>query len=218
MDTFAAERDFLINIGPHKGQLLADVIRRQKPSVVVEMGGYVGYSAILMADAMRRAQVASSEEEEESGSSNSSSSRQQGGGRQHPLELWSLEFSAEFAGIARDTVSLAGLSEIVRVEGGTTAADAMRRLVREGKLKAGGVDVLFIDHIEDLYTEDFKVAWSELGLLRKGSVVVADNVLTPGAPEYREFVRELAGLGRVRNEVLKGKIVPGDMEVGLFFF
>jgi catechol O-methyltransferase len=29
----------------------------------------------------------------------------------------------------------------------------------------------------------------ELGLLKKGDVIVADNVVRPGAPEYRELVR-----------------------------
>lgn len=49
------------------------------------------------------------------------------------------------------------------------------------------IDFLFIDHVKDLYLRDLKLALA-LGLLKPGTIVVADNVLTPGAPEYRAFV------------------------------
>lgn len=43
IDEFAAQQDFLINIGPDKAGKLADLIREHRPRVVVEVGGYVGY-------------------------------------------------------------------------------------------------------------------------------------------------------------------------------
>jgi len=54
----------------------------------------------------------------------------------------------------------------------------------------GGADVLFLDHVEELYDVDLKVAWEELGLFRKVALVVANTVLKPGAPRCRKFVRE----------------------------
>ena len=35
-------------IGPHKGKLLAEEIRKAKPQHVLEVGTLIGYSAILM--------------------------------------------------------------------------------------------------------------------------------------------------------------------------
>lgn len=44
----AAETQFLPIIGPHKGQILAEVVRATKPRRVLEVGTLIGYSAILM--------------------------------------------------------------------------------------------------------------------------------------------------------------------------
>lgn len=42
----------MISIGAHKAGIMADLIAKEKPATVVELGGYLGYSAILFADAM----------------------------------------------------------------------------------------------------------------------------------------------------------------------
>ncbi len=48
-------------------------------------------------------------------------------------------------------------------------------------------DFVFFDHVEHLYKQDLLYLESH-SLLKKGSVVVADNVLYPGAPDYRKYV------------------------------
>jgi len=151
--------------------------------VVVELGGYLGYSAILFADAMRRVVPSRTAE----------------------LQVWSLEMSAEFAAIAEKLIEIAGLSDLVTVVVGP-AEGSLRNLKKEEKLV--GVDMLFLDHAEELYVADFKVC-EGLGLLRKGAVIVADNVVRPGAPEYRELVRDHSGL---KSEGVRGLIQPGDLE------
>lgn len=47
--------------------------------------------------------------------------------------------------------------------------------------------MVFIDHHKAVYLKDLKTLIRE-GFLKKGSVVVADNVLVPGAPDYLEYV------------------------------
>jgi catechol O-methyltransferase len=42
MDEFAAQEDFLINIGPDKAGKLGALMREHRPRVLVELGGYVG--------------------------------------------------------------------------------------------------------------------------------------------------------------------------------
>lgn len=44
----AAETEFLPIVGPRKGKILADEIRKAKPRHVLEIGTLIGYSAILM--------------------------------------------------------------------------------------------------------------------------------------------------------------------------
>ncbi|KAJ6013327.1 S-adenosyl-L-methionine-dependent methyltransferase [Penicillium herquei] len=182
MDEFAAKEDFLINIGSDKGRKVHDMIKEEKPSVLVELGGYVGYSAISFGDAMRQA-----------------------AGPGESVRLWSLEFDPLIASIAMNLIDLAGLSDVVKVVVGT-AADSLKRLHAEGKLT--NIDFLFLDHVEDLYLSDFQVC-EELKLLRSGALVVADNVVRPGAPKYREHIRQHPG---VESWGVKGLIMPGEFE------
>jgi predicted O-methyltransferase YrrM len=44
----ASEKNFLPIIGPHKGKILAEEIRKAKPQHLLEVGTLIGYSAILM--------------------------------------------------------------------------------------------------------------------------------------------------------------------------
>lgn len=45
------------------------------------------------------------------------------------------------------------------------------------------IDFLFIDHIKSSYLSDFQLAES-CGLFHKGTVIAADNIINPGAPDY----------------------------------
>jgi predicted O-methyltransferase YrrM len=50
LDRFARERRFLMNVGDEKGPLLEGTVRAAGPSArILELGSFVGYSAILMA-------------------------------------------------------------------------------------------------------------------------------------------------------------------------
>ena len=184
MDEFANQKEFLIVIGPEKGTILSNLILENKPRVLVELGGYVGYSAILFAKQMR-AQASDA----------------------RPVHVWSLEKEEQFATIARDLISLAGLQDCVTVVTGP-ADESLKKLKEDGKIDR--IDFLFLDHVEDLYEQDLKLAMDELKLLPENSCIVADNVLRPGAPKYREYVRNHKGL---RTRGLKGLIMPGEFEV-----
>jgi predicted O-methyltransferase YrrM len=162
---------------------MSDLVTEEKPQTLVELGGYLGYSAILFADTMRR------------------NSKPEGQPR-----VLSLEMSANFSAIARELIQLAGLSEIITVVTGP-AEESLRKLQKEGTLSS--IDFLFLDHVEDLYAPDFKVC-EELGFLKKGAVIAADNVVRPGAPEYRAFVRSHP---RLQSTGVRGLIQPGDLEV-----
>ena len=51
MDRFAREKRFLMNVGPEKGPLMAELIERLPANArVLEIGAYCGYSAIMIAD------------------------------------------------------------------------------------------------------------------------------------------------------------------------
>jgi catechol O-methyltransferase len=89
-----------------------------------------------------------------------------------------------------------------------SADSSLEKLVEDGELKE--IDLLFLDNAEDLYVKDIEVV-DGLGLLKnKGALVVADNVVRPGAPEYRGLTRRMEGW---KSEGVRGLIWPGEFEV-----
>jgi len=65
-------------------------------------------------------------------------------------------------------------------------------LANEHGFTAGALDFVFIDHDKNAYLDDLK-SILDRGWLRRGTVVVADNVRVPGAPKYREYMRRQQG-------------------------
>ncbi|RDW76808.1 O-methyltransferase [Aspergillus mulundensis] len=158
IDEYARTRKYLMNVGEAKGRIVCDLIAEVKPTTMVELGGYVGYSCILFGAAVRAA----------------------GGSR-----YFSLEMNPEFSAVIMALVSLAGLSDIVKVVVGASDA-SLARLFSTGSLQH--IDLLFLDHYKPAYTTDLKLC-EELKLITPGSVLAADNVIKPGNPPYLEYVR-----------------------------
>jgi catechol O-methyltransferase len=158
IDEFARTRKYLMNVGEDKGKIVTDIIRERKPNVMVELGGYCGYSTILFADAMRST----------------------GGG-----VYFCLERSPKFAKNIEVLTEFAGLTEVVEVVVGPSN-ESIKKLSSTGKIKT--IDMMFLDHYKPAYTTDLKLCES-LGLITKGTVLAADNVIKPGNPPYLKYVR-----------------------------
>lgn len=88
--------------------------------------------------------------------------------------LISLEAVEKHAEVARANLAGAGLSGVTEVRVGC-ASDTLPRLVAEG---AGPFDFIFIDADKTGYPDYFR--WS-LCLSRKGTLIVADNIVRKGA-------------------------------------
>ena len=143
-----------------KGLLLDAVVDRVKPKRAIEVGAYIGYSALRIARRLP-----------------------EGG------HLFSVEFSADNAALARRVLEHAGLSDRVTVLTGTLGDGGQTLTALKNEISDGAVDFVFLDHDKDVYVPDLKHLL-DAGLLRVGSVVVADNVGFPGAPEYRAYMNE----------------------------
>ncbi|PHH88513.1 hypothetical protein CDD83_7435 [Cordyceps sp. RAO-2017] len=127
IDDYARTKRYLMNVGQDKGAIVSRLIASARPRLVVELGGYVGYSAILLGSALRSC-----------------------GGQRY----LSLERNPEFAAVASSLVHLAGLGAVVDVVVGATA-DSLRRLHAERRL--GRIDLLFLDHYKPAYLPDLKL-------------------------------------------------------------
>ncbi len=106
--------------------------------------------------------------------------------------MFSVEFSADNAALARRVLEHAGLSDRVTVVTGTLGDGGQTLTKLKNAISDGAVDFVFLDHDKDVYLPDLKHLL-DADLLHVGSVVVADNVGFPGAPEYRAYMNEHEG-------------------------
>jgi catechol O-methyltransferase len=164
IDKFAKEKSILVNVGDEKGELLDAAVRRADPAIALELGTYCGYSSMRIARAAPSATV------------------------------YTVEFSAANAGIAQRIWAHAGIDNRIKCVVGTIGdgGKTLDTLADEHGVGPGTVDVMFIDHDKDAYLSDL-LSIVDRGWLHRGSIVVADNVRIPGAPKYREYMREQQG-------------------------
>ncbi|GFG48917.1 SAM-dependent methyltransferase [Mycolicibacterium agri] len=164
VDTFATQKAMLVNVGDEKGELLDAAVRRADPMVVLELGTYCGYSAMRIARTTPAAKVVS------------------------------VEFAAANAEIARRIWAHAGVDDRITCVVGTIGdgGATLDALAARHGFDSGAVDLLFIDHDKNAYLSDLQAILGR-GWLHRGSIVVADNVGVPGAPDYRRYMREQQG-------------------------
>lgn len=165
IDDFCVNRSVMINIGDEKGELLDRAVRRASPRLILELGTYCGYSALRMSRVMPAG-----------------------------ARICSLEFSPANAQIARRIWRHAGLGDEVTVVVGTLddGGSTIDRLSTEHGFGEGAVDFVFIDHDKAAYLPDLERITGQRWL-HPGSIVVADNIRFPGAPEYRAHLQEQEG-------------------------
>lgn len=165
IDEYAYNESFLINVGDKKGRILDAAVRDAMAQRILELGTYCGYSALRLARAAPTAQIVS------------------------------VEFNADNAGIARRIIEHAGVADRVNVVVGTLGdgGHTVKTLAAQHGFAPGAVDCVFLDHDKAAYLPDLRLILRE-GWLRIGAVVVADNILVPGAPEYRAYMK--AGEGK----------------------
>jgi catechol O-methyltransferase len=100
-------------------------------------------------------------------------------------KYFSLERSLKFAANITKLVGFAGLGDFVEVVVGSSN-ESIQSLYDSGRVKK--IDMMFLDHYKPAYTTDLKLCES-LGLISKGTVLAADNVIAPGNPPYLKYVR-----------------------------
>jgi predicted O-methyltransferase YrrM len=88
--------------------------------------------------------------------------------------LITLELDAKFAAVARANIARAGLADVVELRLGR-ALETLPQLAAEGR---GPFDLIFIDADKASYPDYFK--WA-LKLSRRGSLIIADNIVRKGA-------------------------------------
>jgi catechol O-methyltransferase len=165
IDDFCYRHSFMMNVGDEKGEILDAAIRRARPQRLLELGTYCGYSALRMVQVMPP-----------------------------DARLYSIELNPTNAEIARRIWDHADVGDRVTVVVGRLCDDesTLHRLRTEYGFAGGSLDFVFLDHDKAAYLPDLERILTQRWL-HSGSVVVADNVKFPGAPQYRAYMRERQG-------------------------
>jgi predicted O-methyltransferase YrrM len=148
------KREHLPSIGPIKGKIISDIIKRYKPTKILEIGTLHGYSAILMVDLLF-----------------------------DDGKLITIEIDKNLADIARKNIAKAGLSNKIDVISGN-ALEVIPTLT------GYKFDLIFLDAAKSEYLQYLRLL-EEKHLMKKDSVVVADNVILyeNEMKDYLEYVR-----------------------------
>ena len=149
-----AKSEHLPTIGPIKGKIISDIIKRYQPTKILEIGTLHGYSAILMMDLLF-----------------------------DDGKLITIEIDKNLADIARKNIAKAGLSNKIEVISGN-ALEVIPTLT------GYKFDLIFLDAAKSEYLQYLRLL-EEKHLMKKDSVVVADNVILyeNEMKDYLEYVR-----------------------------
>jgi len=188
------------------------------PFVAVELGTYCGYASILMGRAFRQFQLDCMEEatkSKEEGVVNAvdvvDAVNDNGGGapvRRMDCHLITTEINPKCTEIASQMIQLCGLQNVISVRqisynGATTnIVEVVRNSLPKHPTNNATtttsnnsynnpprkIDFLFIDHDKHSYKSDL-IQLERSGLIRRGTKVVADNVLFAEITDYVEYVR-----------------------------
>lgn len=162
IDKYAHSQEFFMNVGDGKGGILLQEMDKlpSPPKAVLELGTYCGYSTIMLAAHLTAP-----------------------GGA-----VYTVDICEPNVAVARQMIAHAGVdSRVVHV------VKPLEQAVEElrAALKAQGRDafeLVFIDHEKSVYLSDLQLLIKE-GLIREGSVVVADNLRIPGAPDFVKWIK-----------------------------
>ena len=179
IDDFCVHRHWMMHVGQEKGSIIKDFLgdcvhsKAGQTLFVVEIGTYCGYSSVLLASELKRL-----------GSM---------------FKIWSIEVVEANAKVARQIISLAGLSEYIEVLSMNPYSETVGTLLKQ-TMKSDVIDFLFIDHDKSLYLADLQNLES-IGLIKKGSFVAADNVIFAHIDDYRRYVGQLKESGTVETRL-----------------
>src|SRR5262245_953865 len=133
IDDYGWNQSFLMNVGDEKGRILDAAVARAMPRRILELGTYVGYSALRMAAAAPAARI------------------------------FCVEFSAANASIARRVFEHAGVGDRITLIVGTLGdGGATARVLREQHgFTPGSLDFVFVDHDKAAYLPDLRLIEAE---------------------------------------------------------
>ncbi|KAJ0068338.1 hypothetical protein NL108_005929, partial [Boleophthalmus pectinirostris] len=125
IDDYCRHKEWAMNVGDEKGCIVDSVVSEVKPTTVLELGTYCAYSTVRIASLLPP-----------------------------NAKLITLEFNSDYAVIAQEVISWAGLQDKVQLVEGASG-EWIPRLKEEFGVET--FDLIFLDHWKDRYLPDTKL-------------------------------------------------------------
>jgi len=163
-----AKKNSLPSIGPIKGKIIGDIIKKHKPKRILEIGTLHGYSAILMANFL----LSVNDDDDNDNTT-------------QEIIVTCLEIDKNLVNIAKRNIEKAGLSDKIEV----TTGDALEMIPKLNNHYR--FDMVFLDAIKNQYLRYLKLIEENDLMNKEVAVVIADNVLIyeNEMKDYLEYVR-----------------------------
>ncbi|CAF3165455.1 unnamed protein product [Rotaria sp. Silwood2] len=174
IDKFGWTKQWLMNIGDRKGKILDDAIRTRKPKPILELGiiFFVNFcinnSLFILI-----------------GTFLGYSSLRMAAQLPNDALIISIEINPESAKIAHTIHKHAGVENRIKIIVDSTE-NVIPHLNKTFHINT--FDLIFIDHDGAAYLPDFMLL-EQYNLIKSGTMIVADNVIYPGAPKYLKYIR-----------------------------
>lgn len=180
IDEFGCTKDFLMNVGQEKGSVVTRLIAEEQPKTFLEIGGYVGFSAILFGSQLRSS-----------------------GGHRY----LSLELNPAFAAVARELIALAGLDQTVSIIEGP-CRESLRKLQQEGVgafdvVFIDHAKVLYLNELKLCEGLGFIRPGTTVmadDMVRQGNAAYSAYVREPPAVKKEKFEQEKTGQGEGKGD------------------
>jgi catechol O-methyltransferase len=178
VDTYCLEEQWMYHIGREKGatlkEFLADCIaqhqakKTKRPLIIVEIGTYCGYSAILLAKSVQ--EIAPSLE----------------------FQVYTTEVNTQNIMVASSMILMSKFQKSITVMPFQPSIESLSGLLKTKGLSQ--IDFLFLDHAKDMYLEDLQEL-ERNSFVKQGTYAAADNVVFNRLDGYRNHVFQLQNRG-----------------------
>lgn len=196
IDDYCFQRHWMMHVGPEKRNIIQSKLQSaihdfvNKPDsddsnqfIVVELGTYCGYSAISIGLCLEKARL------------------------EYPdkvFKMYSFDVDAHYSSIANQLIKIAQLDNTVHTvllkeeDSASNWFNAKNNVINTANF-------LFLDHDKSRYTQDI-TSFENAGLLKKDSIVIADNVLFAGIDDFTQYVHKLEKNGKVERTTIATKV------------